>query len=110
MRSAHLQIPTGGANPPAPSDFDVDLPLAFTRAGAEFIWRNHLPFLPRADELVARGARPSYSNTPFFEIERFLLGFVDMTALRAVRAIDATLSVEAVDVFRIFNFMRISKA
>ena len=105
MRSIHLQIPTNGANPFTSSDFDVDLPLqAFTRA--EFIWRDHLPFLPWADELVAGGARPSYSTISFFEIESPLLEFVDMTALRAVRVIDATLSVDAV--FRIFNFMRIS--
>ena len=35
-----------------------------------------------------------------------MLDFVDMTALRAVRLIDGTLSVGAV--FRIFNFMRLS--
>ena len=78
------------------------------------MWRDHLLFLPRADELVARGtgarsrSRPSYvySTISFFEIESPLLGFVDMTALRAVRAIDATLSIDTV--FRIFNFMRIN--
>ena len=104
VRSIHLQIPTNGANPFEPADFDIDLPLAFTRA--EFIWRDYLPFLPWADDLVARGARPSYSTISFFEIESLLLEFVDMTALRAAKVIDATLSIETV--FRIFNFMRIN--
>ena len=88
VRSIHLQIPTNGSNPFTPVDFDIDLPLAFTRA--EFLWRDYLPFLPLADELVARGARPSYSTISFFEIESLLLEFVDMTALRAEKVTDAT--------------------
>ena len=97
-----------GANPFAPADFDIGLPLRFTRA--EFIWRDHLPFLPWADELVARGAslRPSYATISFFEIENHMLGFVDMTALRTERLIDAALSVGAVFRIRILNFMRLN--
>ena len=103
-------VPTNGANPFTPADFDIDLPLRFTRA--EVIWRDHLPFLPWADELVARGARPSYYTISFFEIESLLLEFVDMTALVlcAVRVmiIDAALSAAVDAVFRIMNFMRIN--
>ena len=102
-RVIHLQVPTNGANPFGPADFDVDLPLRFNRA--EFLWRDHLPFLPWADELVAQGARPSYTTISFFEIENLMLEFVDMTALRAKRLIDTPFSVDAV--FRVFNFMRL---
>ena len=103
-RAIQIQVPTNGANPCTPADFDRELPLRFTRA--EAIWRDLLPFLPWADELVARGSRPSYSSISFFDIEGLLLEFVDMTALRAERLIDVTFSVEAV--FRVFNFMRLN--
>ena len=91
-RAIQIQVPTNGANPCTPADFDRELPLRFTRA--ESIWRDLLPFLPWADELVARGSRPSYSSISFFEIEGLVLEFVDMTALRAERLIDVTFSVE----------------
>jgi hypothetical protein len=103
-RAIQIQVPTNGANPCTPADFDRELPLRFTRA--ESIWRDLLPFLPWADELVARGSRPSYSAISFFEIEGLMLDFVDMTALRAERLIEVTFSVEAV--FRVFNFMRLN--
>ena len=83
--------------------FDADVPLRFTRD--EFVWRDHPPFLPWADGLVARGARPFYTTISFFEIENPVLEFVDTTALRTERPIGASFSVDAV--FLVFNFMRL---
>ena len=56
-RAIHLQVPTNGAGPCTPADSDRGLPLRF--AGAGLIWRDRLPFLPWADELLAGGSRPA---------------------------------------------------
>ena len=85
------QVPANCTNPRRPTDFDRELPLRFTKAELIMIWRDHLPFLPWADEVVARGYRPSYSSISFFEIEGLMLDLVDMTALRTERLIDVTL-------------------
>ena len=101
------QIPTNGTNPLTfgPADFDaaLDLPLHFSKG--ELRWRRLLPFLPWADEVVARGARITYSTVSFFEIEGLLLEIADMTALRLETAIDTSIAVSAV--FRIMNYIRL---
>ena len=99
--------PTNGTAPSGPQDFDIDLPLNFSKG--ELHWRHILPFLPWADGVVAAGARKIHSTVSFFEIEGPLLGVVDITALcpgmRKVVAIDTSFAVSAV--FRILNYIRL---
>ena len=100
--SISYQNPTNGAAPFGPPDFDIDLPLNFSKG--ELRWRHLLPFLPWADEVVAAGARKTYSTVFFFEIEGLLLEVVDMTALRLSKVVDTSF---AVTVFRILNYIRL---
>ena len=69
--------PTNGAAPfefgPHDQDFDIDIDLPLNFSKGELHWRHLLPFLPWADEVVAAGARKTYSTVPFFEIEGLLL-------------------------------------
>ena len=78
--------PTNGASPFTAADFDIDLPVRFSRA--ELVWRDKLPFLPWADEVVAAGARPNYSSVSFFALEDLLLDVIDTTALDDAKVID----------------------
>ena len=78
-----LETPTNGASPPSAADLDLHLPLRFE--GAYLQYRTLLPFLPWADEVVAAGAEPSYSNISAFSIESILLECVSFQAAAQAR-------------------------
>ena len=86
-----LETPSNGADPITAADFDINLLLRF-EGGFYMQFRALLPFLPWADEVVAAGSEPTYSNISTFAIVDLLLNFVSFNTAALTRSpIDTTL-------------------